>query len=64
MNGHPHIGTATIIAFPAGGRASLARSSAVSRFKVDNANVAPVRIDYDAWYHQAAVADDKNGKDA
>ena len=64
MNGHPQSAPAKVLAFPAGGRAGLARSSAKSRYKFDNANKSFERVDYDSWYHADAVTDDKTDKDS
>lgn len=50
-------GSATILQFPKGGRAALAAVRAA-----EAAALAPKMAIWDAWYHDAAMQDERNGK--
>lgn len=57
MRTEPHMESAKIYQFPVGGRAGS------SRFRKDATvqSIAPQapRVDFDSWYHQEAIEDDK-----
>lgn len=57
MDGTIHANSgANILRFPTGGRAELVRRR--FRAAVQNDNREPLRVDFDAWYHQDAMKDE------
>ena len=63
MNAPTHIQrSATVLAFPKGGRSALTRRDGAARL-IPNDNQPPQQIVVtDAWYHQAAMAEDSGKK--
>ncbi|WP_407164746.1 DUF2735 domain-containing protein [Bradyrhizobium sp. ORS 111] len=64
MNSGLNQGSAKIYQFPTGGRAALGgRRYGEVRTSPERATQVETAICSDSWYHQAAIDDDKPGRD-
>ncbi|NTJ43111.1 DUF2735 domain-containing protein [Agrobacterium larrymoorei] len=57
MRTEPHMESAKIYQFPVGGRAGA--SSFRKDGNVQSIKPAAQRVDFESWYHQEAIEDDK-----
>ena len=65
MNGQMHFPlSAKVLAFPRGGRLGFAKAESLAKAVTGNGNRPARQIVSDAWYHEAALAEEKAKKDS
>ena len=65
MNGHTHFpASAKVLAFPRGGRLGFAKEDIFTQSMIGNDNRPSRQIVVDAWYHEAAMAEESAKKNS